>query len=195
MSAVTTPAAGRRTASTVVASLLRRSDISVVLATLALFAIFSAGSSSFLTEYNLFNMGRTAALHVFVAIGQAIVVVIGGMNLSLGAIGGLSVVMAGMAMQDFHLAPPVAFLIALLVGALAGLFNGVIVTRLHLNSFVATLATSFIFAGLVNGLSRGNPYTNILVFRRFRIVGEVTGLNDAPRTYEDVSAEIGRYLT
>jgi len=35
----------------------------------------------------------------------------------------------------------------------------------------------------------------ILVFRRFRIVGEIAGLNDAPRSYDEVSAEIGRYLT
>ena len=80
------------------AGLLRRSDFSVVLATLVLFVIFALGSESFLTPFNLFNMGRTAALYVFVAIGQAIVIVIGGMNLSLGAIGGLSVVMAGTAM-------------------------------------------------------------------------------------------------
>ena len=176
MTTTTVPAAGRRTPSTVLASLLRRSDISVVLATLALFVIFSIGSESFLTEYNLFNMGRTAALYVFVAIGQAIVVVIGGMNLSLGAIGGLSVVMAGMAMQDYHLDPPVALGVALVVGSLAGLFNGAIITRLHLNSFVATLATSFIFAGLVNGISKGNPYTNIPKDITFIGRGDVFGV-------------------
>ncbi len=159
-----TPPAGqasRGSVSRVIASLLRRSDFSVVLATLVLFVIFALGSESFLTEYNLFNMGRTAALYVFVAMGQAIVVVIGGMNLSLGAIGGLSVVMAGMAMQDWGLHPVLAFFIALLVGAAAGFANGLIITKLKLNSFVATLATSFIFVGLVNGISRGNPYTNI----------------------------------
>ena len=176
MTTTTVPAAGRRTPSTVLASLLRRSDISVVLATLALFVIFSIGSESFLTEYNLFNMGRTAALYVFVAIGQAIVIVIGGMNLSLGAIGGLSVVMAGMAMQDYHLDPPVALGVALVVGSLAGLFNGAIITRLHLNSFVATLATSFIFAGLVNGISKGNPYTNIPKDITFIGRGDVFGV-------------------
>lgn len=151
----------RRTASSVAAALLRRPDFSVVLATIVLFVIFALGSESFLTQYNLFNMGRTAALYVFVAVGQAIVIVIGGMNLSLGAIGGLSVVVAGMAMQDAGLDPIVAFPIALFVGVLAGLFNGLIITRLKLNSFVATLATSFIFVGLVNGISQGNPYTNI----------------------------------
>lgn len=155
------PEASRGSVSRVVASLLRRSDFSVVLATVALFVIFAVGSDSFLTQYNLFNMGRTAALYVFVAMGQAIVIVIGGMNLSLGAIGGLSVVMAGLAMQDMGLHPAVAFVIALLVGVAAGLANGLIIIKLRLNSFVATLATSFIFVGLVNGISKGNPYTNI----------------------------------
>ena len=153
--------AGRGSAGRLVASVLRRSDFSVVLATLALFVIFSLGSESFLTQYNLFNMGRTASLYVFVAVGQAIVIVIGGMNLSLGAIGGLSVVIAGTAMQDAGLNPILAFAIALVVGMAAGLFNGLIIVKLRLNSFVATLATSFIFVGLVNGISRGNPYTNI----------------------------------
>jgi ribose transport system permease protein len=153
------PKAG--SASRMVAGLLRRSDFSVVLATVVLFVIFAVGSESFLTQYNLFNMGRTAALYVFVAMGQAIVIVIGGMNLSLGAIGGLSVVMAGMAMQDWGLHPVLAFGVALGVGVAAGLTNGLIIVKLRLNSFVATLATSFIFVGLVNGISKGNPYTNI----------------------------------
>ncbi len=151
----------RGSASRVAASLLRRSDFSVVLATIVLFVIFALGSASFFTEYNLFNMGRTSALYVFVALGQAIVVVIGGMNLSLGAIGGLAVVIAGTAMQDAGISPLVALPLALLVGAATGLFNGLIITKLKLNSFVATLATSFIFAGLVTGISKGSPYTNI----------------------------------
>ena len=114
------PEASRGSARRLVASLLRRSDFSVVLATIVLFVIFAIGSESFLTQYNLFNMGRTAALYVFVAMGQAIVIVIGGMNLSLGAIGGLSVVMAGMAMEDMGCTRP-AFGVALAVGMAAGL--------------------------------------------------------------------------
>lgn len=152
---------GARSVGNALRSLLRRTDFGVLVATLILFLVFSVGSSSFFTEYNLFNMGRTAALYVFVAIGQAIVVVIGGMNLSLGAIGGLAVVAAGSAMQDFGLPPVIAFSAALLVGIVAGGVNGLIITRLRLNSFVATLATSFIFAGLVTGISKGSPYTNI----------------------------------
>jgi ribose transport system permease protein len=144
-----------------VAGLFRRSDTSVVLATLALFVIFTFSNSSFLTAFNLFNIGRTAALYVFVALGQAIVVVIGGMNLSLGAIGGLSVVIAGWSMDTMGWSPWVGVPLALLAGTAAGLFNGFIIVKSKLNSFIVTLASSFIFTGLVQGISQGFPYSNI----------------------------------
>ena len=80
-------------------SVFRRSDTSVVIAVIILFVLFSFSNSSFLTPFNLFNVSRTAALYVFVALGQAIAIVIGHMNLSLGAIGGLTVVVAGWCMD------------------------------------------------------------------------------------------------
>jgi ribose transport system permease protein len=141
--------------------ILRRSDISVVLATVVLFVIFALSNESFLTPYNLFNVARTASLYVFVALGQAIVIVIGGMNLSLGAIGGLTVVIAGWTMDTMGWHPLVAVALALLVGIAAGAFNGIIIVKSKLNSFVVTLASSFIFTGLVLGISKGFPYTKI----------------------------------
>lgn len=145
----------------VLLTLLKRSDTSVILASLILFIVFAVGSSSFLSSYNLFNVFRTTSLYLFVALGQAIVLIIGGMNLSLGAIGGLSVVTAGYAMHTLGLPGWVAIILALIVGALAGFINGIFIIRLKLNSFVVTLATSFIFTGLVFGISKGYPYTKI----------------------------------
>lgn len=142
-------------------ALVRRPSFSVVLATLALFAIFAFSNDSFLTRFNLFNVARTASLYVFVALGQAIVVVVGDMNLSLGAIGGLSVVVGGWAMDTMGWDPALSTLLALVVGSAAGAFNGIVITRSKLNSFVVTLATSFIFVGLVQGISQGFPYSNI----------------------------------
>ena len=91
-----------------------------MLATLLLFLIFTFSNSSFLTPFNLFNVARTASLYVFVAIGQAIVIVIGGMNLSLGAIGGLSVVVAGWAWTRMGWSPWIGVPLALLVGTGGG---------------------------------------------------------------------------
>ncbi len=142
-------------------SIFRRSDTSVVLAVVFLFALFSLSNPSFLTPFNLFNISRTAALFVFIALGQAIVIVAGGMNLSLGAIGGLTVVVAGWCMDTMGWSPWVGVSLALLTGILCGMFNGFIIIKLRLNSFVVTLASLFIFTGLIQGISQGFPYSNI----------------------------------
>lgn len=150
-------------------SIFRRSDTSVVLAVVFLFALFSLSNPSFLTPFNLFNISRTAALFVFIALGQAIVIVAGGMNLSLGAIGGLTVVVAGWCMDTMGWSPWVGVSLALLTGMLCGMFNGFIIIKLRLNSFVVTLASLFIFTGLIQGISQGFPYSNIP--KEFTILG------------------------
>ncbi len=142
-------------------NVFRRNDISAVIATLTLFIIFTASSPSFLSAYNMFNVSRTASLYVLIALSQAIVIVIGGMNLSVGAIGALTVVVAGHTMEKFGWHPLVAVAAGLLVGLACGALNGGIIIKTRLNSFVVTLATSFIFQGLVNGISRGFPYSKI----------------------------------
>lgn len=150
-------------------NILGRSEVTVILAVLLLGVIFTTFSDSFLTPYNLFNMGRTAAIYIFIAIGQAMVIIVGGMNLSLGFIGGMTVIAAGYSMQNLGLSPFAAIPIGMLIGVAAGLINGIIVTRLKLNSFVVTLATSFVFTGIINGVSRGFPYNDIP--KNFTIVG------------------------
>ena len=140
---------------------VRRTDASAIVATAILFTLFSLGTDNFLTSFNQFNVWRAASQNVFIALGQAMAILVGGMNLSLGAIGGLSVVVLGHSIEIFGFAPSVAVLLALSTGALAGLFNGFFITRFKLNSFVVTLASGFIFQGLVNGISQGKSYSKI----------------------------------
>ena len=139
----------------------RRSDTSAIIATTVLFVLFSVGTNNFFTPFNQFNVWRAASQNVFIALGQAMVVIIGGMNLSLGAIGGLTVVVIGHSIEILGLDPAIAVVLGLATGVLCGLFNGFFISRFKLNSFVVTLATSFIFQGLVNGISQGRPYSKI----------------------------------
>lgn len=157
--------------------ILKRSDVSVVIATLVLGAIFSLTNDSFLSGYNLFNISRTSSLYMFIALSQAMVLIVGGMNLSLGAIGGLSVVTAGICMQNLGLPSWVAVVAALCVGLTAGFVNGTLITKMKLNAFVVTLATSFVFTGLVFGISKGFPYTDIP--KSFTIIGR-KGIGNVP---------------
>lgn len=148
----------------------RRTDASAIIATTLLFVLFSTLTENFLTPFNQFNVWRAASQNIFIALGQAMVVIVGGMNLSLGAIGGLTVVVIGHSIEVLGLAPWIAVSLGLATGILCGLFNGFFISRFKLNSFVVTLASSFIFQGLVNGISQGRPYSKIP--KEFTLLGK-----------------------
>ncbi len=131
---------------------------SAITASILLVLIFSIFTDSFLTEYNMFNLSRTAAVYGFIAGAQLMVATIGGMNLAVGAVGGLSCVILGECIQNLGLSSPVAIVITLLVGALCGFINGFLVVKLKLSGFIITLAMSFVYGGIATGLSHGYPY-------------------------------------
>lgn len=135
-----------------------KSYSSAIAAIVLLFLVFSIGTDSFLTQYNLFNLSRTAAIYAFIAGAQLFVAVIGGMNLSVGAIGALSSIVLGSALQNAGLSVPVAVVLALLCGCACGLINGFLVVKLKLSGFIITLAMSFIYDGIALGISHGYPY-------------------------------------
>ena len=141
--------------------LLGRQEVPVLAATLLMAVVFSIFNSSFLSAYNIYNLSRTAALYMFVALSQTMVMIVGGMNVSLGYIGALCCVACGVSMQNWGWGTAPAMLLALVVGLACGLVNGLIITKLKLNSFIATLAPQFIYKGLVTGISGGFPYTEL----------------------------------
>jgi ribose transport system permease protein len=82
----------------------------------------------------------------------------------------LTVVVLGHSIEILGIPPWVAVIMGFLVGVGCGLVNGFFISRFRLNSFVVTLATSFIFQGLVNGISQGRPYSKIP--REFTTLGK-----------------------
>jgi ribose transport system permease protein len=141
-------------------NILGNSVVPVIGAALLLAVIFAISSPSFLSVFNVFNMSRIASHYIFLALAQGMALIVGGMNLSIGFIGSMGVVTLGLSMQS-GLPPFLAVCLALLVGITAGCANGLLITKLKLNSFVVTLATSFVFQGLTVGISKGMPYNKI----------------------------------
>lgn len=152
---------------------------SAITACILLILVFSIFTDSFLTSFNLFNLSRTAAIYGFIAGAQLMVAVIGGMNLSVGAVGALSCVTAGICMQNLGMSGFAAVIVTLIVGALCGLINGLLVVKLRLSGFIITLAMSFIYDGIALGLSHGYPYTlteNFSNLGRAKVVGPASAL-------------------
>ncbi|MDP9027594.1 MAG: ABC transporter permease, partial [Actinomycetota bacterium] len=119
-----------------------------------LFVALSIASGPFFTSVNLLNILDQQSSILIIAVAGTLVLISGGIDLSVGAIYGLaSVVSAEIALSQ---PPAVAVLVGVLVGLLAGLVNGVVATLLRINPLIATLAMSFVLAGAANLVTKGN---------------------------------------
>ena len=130
----------------------------MLLAALGILVVMMAQlSPAFLTTRNLFNIVRFIAEIGLISLGMTMVILTGGIDLSVGSILG----MCGIVMGALFTAGTniwLAALVALLLGGLAGLVNGVltVVTRVH--PLVITLATLAIYRGIAHGISQGDSY-------------------------------------
>jgi len=104
-------------------------------------------------------LGSQASLAV-VALGALIPLVAGHFDLSVGAVAGLSSVVAAAAMARFHQSLPIAIAVALLVALACGVVNGLVVTRLRVNSFIATVGSATVIGGLVQAYTHGLSISN-----------------------------------
>jgi ribose transport system permease protein len=118
----------------------------------AFFAIFARG---FLSVTNGVNIVRNIAIVGIAAFGEAFVLLIGGIDLSIGSIIGLSGVTAAVLIRDFHLAVPLALVCGVLSGTVVGLINGLIVSRLKIPAIITTLGTYTVVRGLSNLVAGG----------------------------------------
>lgn len=138
-----------RTVGSAAASLIRRSPVWLLL--IIIVAAFSIATPNFLTAFNLANVCLQAALLGFLAIGLTPVMINGNIDLSVGAIAGLSACLA-VGLQPLGTIPAIA--VALGAGMFLGALNGWIVEKAGISSFIVTLAAmigvrglAFLYAG------------------------------------------------
>lgn len=133
--------------------LLRHETILGALLILALIAL-AWQSDRFFTADNLLNQGRLMAEVGLVALAMTFVIVTGGIDLSVGSILGLVAILLGVFWQNMGIPLPIAMVLGVLVGGIAGLVNGLIITRFGVPPLIATLATLALYRGLAEGISQ-----------------------------------------
>ncbi|MGJ5820543.1 ABC transporter permease [Paludibaculum fermentans] len=134
-----------------------------------LFAGLSAATPHFLTAVNLAAVIRQTAVINIMALGMTMIIVAGGIDLSVGSIMALCGLLGAMTM-----AQGLPILVGIAVGVLAGLacgtVNGLLVTKLKINPFIVTLGTLGIYRGLGLIISGGLPIQNMP--KEFAFLGE-----------------------
>lgn len=132
---------------------------------LALIVILCVGMTvlypnNFPTRFNISAVLLNAAQNGILVAGMMLLMIAGYFDLSIGSTLALAGVWAGVTVGWWHWPAPLGFVAALGVGALAGVINGAIVTRLGINALIATLATMTIYRGLTY-LTAGTGVTPI----------------------------------
>ncbi|WP_159879864.1 MULTISPECIES: ribose ABC transporter permease [Aquitalea] len=115
-------------------------------------------SPDFLTVANLLNVMRQVSINALIAFGMTLVILLGGIDLSVGSILALSSVGIATLIQA-GVSPLLATLLGVIGGGLMGLFNGLVVSKGKVAPFIATLASMTILRGLALVVSGGSPIT------------------------------------
>jgi rhamnose transport system substrate-binding protein len=124
----------------------------VLVAELVIFSIFG---TNFLTRANAFEIARLLVEVGLLAAAMTLIIVTGGIDLSVGSLMGLSAVVFGELYRDQGWPIPAAAIGTLLIGAAAGGLNALMITRLRLPPLIVTLGTFSLFRGIAEGFTRG----------------------------------------
>ncbi|MDD5017305.1 MAG: hypothetical protein PHO15_04295, partial [Eubacteriales bacterium] len=121
-------------------------------------------TKNFASLYNLEVILMSAMITTIVGLSQMVIIATGGMNLSVGAIGGLSAIMCGGAMELMGFPTAAAIIAGVMIGGICGLINGILITKLGgsgVTAFLITLAMSYGFQGITLGLTEANAFYNL----------------------------------
>jgi ribose transport system permease protein len=127
---------------------------------IVLFVFLSAASPNFLTGTNLSSVVRQTAVINMMSLGMTMIIISGGIDLSVGAILAMGGLLGAMAMEK-GMPIPVGVLIGILAGVFWGAVNGTLITRLRVAPFIVTLGTLGIVRGLTLIISNGLPVHRI----------------------------------
>lgn len=121
--------------------------------------VFAYFSPYFLTQRNIINIFSQVSEIGIMAAGAALVIIMGGIDLSAGAVLAVSLMVNAWLYRDYGVPFPVSVAAGLAVGALVGLVNGVLSTYGRIQPFVATLATMSACSGIALFVTNGGPIT------------------------------------
>jgi len=147
-------------------SLVREASLVPVL--IVLIVVGTQVNSAFLTVSNFSGIGQQVSALGVTVVGESLILLIGGMDLSLEGTYGLAPTVAAWLMvpalaygAGTMLSPYLAIVVLLAVGAAVGLINGLLIVKGRLNGFIVTLGMTIVLAGLQQGVVRGNSLFNL----------------------------------
>ena len=155
MSGDTRAVGSKRSLAGTLGGVFRAREISVLVALAVLVVIMSVASPYFLEPQNIFNVLRNMSTISIMAIGMTMVIITGGIDLSVGSVLAMTAMLTARLMVQFGMSPWLALLAGLVAGAMVGGINGLIITKVQVNPFITTMGMMSICRGLTYLLASG----------------------------------------
>ena len=118
-------------------------------------------TGNFFTSYNISTLSRAASFAIIVGFGQTIVLLTGGIDLSVATIGQVCGMASAIFMVNYGMNTYLAIIIASIMGILLGAVNGFFIAYFKMTPFIVTLATMQIYKGIVYVITKGMPITGM----------------------------------
>lgn len=135
----------------------KSSTFGVALILLALCVILTVATDKFLSQQNLFSVMRAFSYIAIIAIGECMVIISGGVDLSVGSIYGFGGLAAAIAVGRWGLPLAPGILVGMGTGIGFGIINGLLITRIRMPPFIATLGMLSVVRGLSYAVTSGYP--------------------------------------
>lgn len=133
--------------------IFKQTEFTLAAIIILLFAVASIFTKNFLSLYNVTNLTKQCAIVGVLAVAQTMIIITGGIDISCGAIAGLSCMVMALLQRDTGTNFWITLLIALLVGTFCGLINGIIIHDFKVPPMIATLGVQTIVSGVVKIIS------------------------------------------
>ena len=136
-------------------------EITILMIFLFIFIVVSIIVPQFRTIYNFLSVFRQFSLISIVAMGETLVLISGGFDLSVGSIAALSGMFTAHMMVTFNWPIWLSVIIGMSIGGFCGLLNGLLVGKVKINPLIATLASGWIFNGIILITTKGWPVAEL----------------------------------
>lgn len=150
--------------------------LAALLVMIAFLCIYPRTSTTFPTKTNIFNVLRQSAPNVILSCGMTMAILLGGIDLSVGAIIAMSGCLGAGAVVWGGMPEIVGILIGILSGGVFGLFNGFLISKTTIPPFIVTLASQNIAKGIAYVFSQGKPIRCMTDAWKFLGAGYVAGI-------------------
>jgi ribose transport system permease protein len=155
-------------------SILMQREFAIIVALFVMLVIFTIVDPIYISSGNLLDIIEQSTINGLLAIGITFAIITGGIDLSVGSTFAIVIVTVGN-MLKAGVPPFIAVLIGLLLGYLLGIVNGLLITKMRLQPFIATLGTMSVYRGIAYVITGGWPVLSMPSTYRKMLDGDLIG--------------------